>query len=161
MKEGGSVTQGKLYGRRAIRALLAVTLVTVAVPISYAVAASKSSTATVNFEQYDNSCSYLPKRKIVGTAQLAEKNGTLTGNLNVTGAMPSNSFYIWVYADTYQGSPLVNCPTYWEAGKLKVDASGDGSRSFKITGVSGYTDFWIYAYDYQNDIAYRSQSAHI
>jgi hypothetical protein len=142
------VTHGRWYRRRPLLGVLAVALVALAVPISYAVAASKNSTQTVNVERYDNSCNYLSKVKSVGTATLEQNKGgnSVSGSIDLHGLGPSSYYYMYVYADTYQGTPLSNCPTYWYVGKTKVGSDGRVQKSFTITGTAGYNDFWFYAY---------------
>src|SRR4051794_4724302 len=134
--------------RRAANVALVSAVVMLAIPISYAVAASTNSTQTVNVERYDDSCSYLPKHKIIGSLKLEQQKGgnSVTGTINLTGARPTSSYYLYLYADTNSNGPISACTTYWHLGKAKVDSDGHLSKSFTVTGTAGYNDFWFYGY---------------
>jgi hypothetical protein len=138
--------------RRSFYGVLVVALVASAIPISYALAGSTPSRVTVPVEKYDNSCDYLTGKKAIGKATIERtKSDSVKVTYTVNGAMPAGHYYIYLFTD----SPI-SCNDIAYAGQIKIDASGHGSKTFEVTGLKGYTDFWVYA---NSDVSESDRSA--
>jgi hypothetical protein len=146
----------RLYRRRTVYGLFGVALVALAIPITYAVAGTGSK-ATVKLERYDDSCNYYTKKKDIGTATLERtKSNSIIGKLTVTGGIPTNGGYYYVYL--YSDTPTP-CEQLDYVGKIKIGSDGHGEKSFEVTGLAGHTDFWVFAYS--NEEYDRTALAHI
>lgn len=116
---------------------------------------------TVPVESYNGSCNYLEGRKAIGKATFERtKSDSVNVTYTVTGALPAGNSYLYLLADHFTGSPF-GCIEPGYGGKIKIDASGHGSKTFEITDLAGYTDFWVYASS-DNPLQYdRSAIAHV
>ena len=86
-----------------------------------------------------------------------DKAGNLTVSVNIHGADPSRSYYLWLYYD----GPNCGYPYWGQIGKIKIDSSGYGSKTATFSGTNGYNDFWVYTYDYTNSRSDESPVVHL
>ena len=145
--------------RRSFYGVLLVALVTLAIPISYALAGSTPSRVTVPVEKYDGSCNYFEGKKAIGKATFERtKSDSVKVTYTVNGAEPVGNYYIYLYSDS---NPYYPCYQITFIGQIKIDASGHGSKSFEVADLKGFTDFWVYAQSGNLDQFDRSAVAHV
>lgn len=153
-----------LRKKKAWFGLIVLTLVALAIPVSFAFAAGASqSKQTVPVERYDNGCnSAVGNKKAIGSATMEKtKSGSIIVHYEEGGATPGNTYYFYFYANTMGGSP-VSCGVGFTAGKIKADPNGHFSKTYTVpaSDVSGFNDFWAYACDCSNGDFAHSQSVH-
>ena len=148
------------YGRRSFYGALLVLLIVAAIPVSQSLASATSSTVTVPIEKNNGGCDF-GGHKVIGRATfIRHKDGSLTVRYSLHGAAPTGTYYIRLFSDA---------PTFCfqvvagYLGKFKVDASGNGSKTFVVAAadISGYTDFWVLGDNVDNDSQDRSDVAHV
>ena len=128
----------KWYRRRSLYGLLVVALVALAIPI-YALAGASSARQKVPVVKYGNTCSFTGVGETVGSATMEkDKAGNITVRYELRGAAPGG-YWLWFYAD--------GCGIGFYAGKMKVDSSGQGSKTYVVPAseTNGHTDFWAYS----------------
>ena len=77
-----------------------------------------------------------PNQSASGTAQLMFANGTLTVKLSVTGLVPHS----WYMAHIHAGSCTSEGKIVYGLKPIQADASGNGSSTTVLTGVSSIPD---------------------
>jgi hypothetical protein len=154
------MTQRTWYRRRPLYAALILVLVGAAIPVSQSLA-SASGTARVPVEKSGDAqavCTFTGTNKVIGKATIAHhKDGSVSVKYSIHGAEPTRNYYLWLYSD----SPFP-CFNLAYGGKFKVDASGDGSKSFTASGFSAiFGEFFVIGYN--NDAGHydRSDDAHV
>ena len=157
------MSQPKWYRRRALYAALVVGLLAAAIPVSQSLASATKGTATVPIEKNNSSCVFTGTQKVIGKATITHnKDGSVSGKYSIHGASPTRGYFLVLIADSFDGIPNTNlCNLVTDLGKFKVDASGDGGKTFTVTGLSGYTDFWVEGYNNDTGLYDRTDVAHV
>jgi hypothetical protein len=145
------------YRRRPFYGALLVALVAAGIPVSQGLASASSKTVTVPVETNNSSCTFNGSQTAIGAATFSRnKDGSVTIRYSLRGADPTRNYYVYLFSD----SPGL-CTYMGYFGKFKVDASGDGGKTFTVTGLSGYTDFWVEGYNNDGGFYDRSDVAHV
>jgi hypothetical protein len=145
----------KWYRHPATFAALVVTLVALAVPVSFALGGSD---VTVPLLHNTANCGSGSSNSAVGTVSFSrDKAGNLTVRVDIKGAEPSTEYWAWLYYD----GPNCGYPFWGTVGHTKIGAGGGGTIVKTFPDTKGYNDFWVYAYDYTNGINDESTVAHL
>jgi hypothetical protein len=138
---------GKSYRRQLFYAAPLIALVALAFPVSQSIASSRSNTATAPVERHTFNCGYTGGRRAIGTAKFTRtKSDSLIVDFTVTGADPTGGYYLYLYSN----SPYY-CDTFKFVGNFKVGSDGHAHKVVEVTGVAGYNDFFVAAYNATSD----------
>jgi hypothetical protein len=154
------VTDRNWYCRRPVYGALLVVLIATAFPVSQSLGSASSRAVTVPIQRNNGSCHYGTHKAIGKATFVRNKDGSLTIRYSLHGAAPTRTYYVRLFSD----APIACFQVVAERlGKFKVDASGDGSKTFvvKATDMSGYNDFWLLADNVDANSQDRSDVAHV
>jgi hypothetical protein len=149
--------QHKWYRRRALYAALVVGLLVAAIPVSQSLASATSGT-TVPIEKTTalGSCDFTGTHKVIGEATITHnKDGSVSVKYSLHGADPTRNYFLFLVSD----SPLA-CNLVGVGGKFKVDAGGDGGKSFTAIVNSRLSDFYVLGFNSDTGLFDRSDVAH-
>jgi hypothetical protein len=160
------MTQRKRYRRRALYAALVVGLVAAAIPVSQSLASatSTSGTATVPIEKNNGSCVFTGTQNVIGKATITHnKDGSVSGKYSIHGASPTRGYFLFLIADSFDGIPNTNlCNLVTDLGKFKVDAGGDGGKTFTAKQLDPRLgDFYVLGVNSDTGQFDRSDVAHV
>lgn len=158
------MSQPKWYRRRALYAALVVGLLAAAIPVSQSLASATKGTATVPIEKNNSSCVFTGTQKVIGKATITHnKDGSVSGKYSIHGASPTRGYFLVLIADSFDGIPNTNlCNLVTDLGKFKVDASGDGGKTFTAKNLDPRLgDFWVLGVNSDTGQVDRSDVAHV
>jgi hypothetical protein len=146
-----------LKTRRAVYVALAAAVVALVIPVSLAIAGN-GSVVTVALQKNTYNCGLGSDHKAIGTVTFSRnKAGDLTVSVSIHGAKPSNEYTLYLY---YAG-PNCGYPFWGTIGKLKIDSSGNASKTVTFTGTNGYNDFYVWTYDSTDGHSDETTPAHL
>jgi hypothetical protein len=155
--------QPKWYRRRALYAALVVGLLAAAIPVSQSLASATSCTATVPIEKNNGDCDFTGTKKVIGEATITHnKDGSVSGKYSIHGASPTRGYFLFLIADSISGIPTPPlCSFVTDLGKFKVDASGDGGKTFTAKPDPRLGDFYVLGFNSDTGQFDRSAVAHV
>jgi hypothetical protein len=132
----------KWYRRPATFAALAVMLVALAVPVSFALA---GSAVTVPLLHNTLNCGLGSDNSAIGAVSFSrDKDGNLTVKADIRGAEPSTTYYMWLFFD----GPDCSYNMFWgTVGHTKIGSGGAATIARTFPGTKGFNDFWVLAHD--------------
>jgi Kre9/KNH-like N-terminal Ig-like domain len=138
------MTHRKWYRGRPFYGASLVALVALAIPVSQTLASASSSTAKVPIEHNTGGgCGDVANKKVIGAATFQRsKSGNVTITWKVHGADPTGSYALSLFAN----SPN-DCQFITPIGDIKIDASGQGTRTVTVSNMNGITDFFVSAFN--------------
>jgi len=143
--------------RRSAYIALTVAVVALAIPVSFALAGN-GSVVTVPLQKNTYNCGLGSDHKAIGAITFSRnKAGDLTVSVSIHGAAPSNDYTLYLY---YAG-PDCGYPFWGTIGKIKIDSSGNGSKTKTFTGTNGYNDFYVWTYDGVDGHSDETPPAHL
>ena len=115
-------------------------------------------------EKNNSSCDFTGTQKVIGKATITHnKDGSVSGKYSIHGASPTRGYFLLLVADSFDGIPNTNlCNLVTDLGKFKVDASGDGGKTFTAKNLDPRLgDFWVLGINSDTGQVDRSDVAHV
>jgi hypothetical protein len=137
------------YRRRRFYGVLIVMMISLGLPVTYAIAGSGGSIGpvTVPVERHNDDCGDSQGKKVIGTTRFTRSGDTLSVVYRVSGADPGHTYEIDVWDAGTPGCDLIKFLGYFKVGP---DGGGSKVATADVSGTSG--QFVVCDYNYDTEL---------